>query len=100
MVFPLEIEASGRDGHEPAPARRYRYRDGAGDIGVIASVTEPFCESCGTWCEARKGVATSAEEAVKQADNLIKTGNTGAKSEKQLFDCLLITKDNIDKYDF
>jgi erythritol transport system substrate-binding protein len=43
-------------------------------------------------------VAVFSEEAVKQADNLIKTGNTGAKSEKQLFDCLLITKDNIDKY--
>jgi erythritol transport system substrate-binding protein len=43
-------------------------------------------------------VAVFSEEAVKQADNLIKMGNTGAKSEKQLFDCLLITKDNIDKY--
>ena len=28
------------------PAARYRYRDGIGDVGVIASVTEPFCESC------------------------------------------------------
>jgi GTP 3',8-cyclase len=27
-------------------ARRYRYRDGAGEIGVIASVTQPFCRSC------------------------------------------------------
>lgn len=43
-------------------------------------------------------VAVFSEEAVKQADNFIKTGSTGAKSEKQLFDCLLITKDNIDKY--
>ena len=43
-------------------------------------------------------VAVFSEEAVKQADNVIKTGSTGAKSEKQLFDCLLITKDNIDKY--
>jgi erythritol transport system substrate-binding protein len=43
-------------------------------------------------------VAIFSEEAVKQADNVIKTGSTGAKSEKQLFDCLLITKDNVDKY--
>ncbi len=43
-------------------------------------------------------VAVFSEEAVKQADNFIKTGATGAKSEKQLFDCLLITKDNVDKY--
>ncbi len=27
-------------------ALRYRYRDGAGEIGVIASVTEPFCGGC------------------------------------------------------
>jgi cyclic pyranopterin phosphate synthase len=27
-------------------ARRWRYRDGAGEIGVIASVTEPFCGGC------------------------------------------------------
>jgi GTP 3',8-cyclase len=27
-------------------ARRYRYRDGGGEIGVIASVTEPFCRAC------------------------------------------------------
>jgi cyclic pyranopterin phosphate synthase len=27
-------------------ARRYRYRDGGGEIGVIASVTQPFCRGC------------------------------------------------------
>jgi GTP 3',8-cyclase len=27
-------------------ARRYRYRDGSGEIGVIASVTQPFCGDC------------------------------------------------------
>jgi GTP 3',8-cyclase len=27
-------------------ARRYRYRDGAGEIGLIASVTQPFCRGC------------------------------------------------------
>ncbi|AYG68778.1 MULTISPECIES: D-ribose ABC transporter substrate-binding protein [unclassified Rhizobium] len=43
-------------------------------------------------------VATFSAEAVKQADSFIKTGKTGAKSEKQLFDCILITKDNVDKY--
>jgi cyclic pyranopterin phosphate synthase len=29
-----------------ATARRYRYTDGAGEIGVIASVTKPFCGAC------------------------------------------------------
>jgi cyclic pyranopterin phosphate synthase len=27
-------------------ARRYRYSDGSGEIGVIASVTQPFCGTC------------------------------------------------------
>ncbi|MBT4138184.1 MAG: GTP 3',8-cyclase MoaA, partial [Candidatus Latescibacteria bacterium] len=27
-------------------ARRYRYGDGGGEIGVIASVTQPFCGDC------------------------------------------------------
>ncbi|HEY3106338.1 MAG TPA: GTP 3',8-cyclase MoaA [Gaiellaceae bacterium] len=27
-------------------AQRFRYRDGSGEIGVIASVTQPFCGNC------------------------------------------------------
>ena len=27
-------------------ARRFRYRDGGGELGVIASVTQPFCGDC------------------------------------------------------
>ncbi len=41
--FPLEpVEAAYRG----EVARRYRYRDGAGEIGIIASVTQPFCGDC------------------------------------------------------
>lgn len=43
-------------------------------------------------------VAVFSAKAVEQADKFIKTGATGADSEKQLFDCMLITKDNVDKY--
>ncbi len=28
------------------PAERWEYTDGNGDVGVIASVTEPFCDNC------------------------------------------------------
>jgi cyclic pyranopterin phosphate synthase len=27
-------------------ARRYRYKDGGGEVGIIASVTQPFCGGC------------------------------------------------------
>lgn len=33
-------------GHPSDTATRYRYRDGKGEIGVIASVTRPFCQTC------------------------------------------------------
>lgn len=42
-AFPLQpVEASYRG----EVARRFRYRDGAGEIGVISSVTQPFCGDC------------------------------------------------------
>jgi cyclic pyranopterin phosphate synthase len=40
-VYPLEPLARGS-----APAERFRYRDGGGEIGIIASVTQSFCGSC------------------------------------------------------
>jgi cyclic pyranopterin phosphate synthase len=42
-VWPLEPSGPAYRGEV---ASRYRYRDGAGEIGVISSVTEPFCKDC------------------------------------------------------
>jgi GTP 3',8-cyclase len=39
-IEPIEANYAGE------VASRWRYRDGAGEIGVIASVTEPFCGAC------------------------------------------------------
>jgi cyclic pyranopterin phosphate synthase len=41
--FPLEPIAPRERGEV---ARRYRYADGMGEIGVIASVSQPFCGDC------------------------------------------------------
>ncbi|WP_085314899.1 GTP 3',8-cyclase MoaA [Derxia lacustris] len=41
--FPLD--AIGRD-DPAAPAESWRYRDGAGEVGVISSVTRAFCADC------------------------------------------------------
>jgi cyclic pyranopterin phosphate synthase len=41
--FPLEPLPSAYPGEV---ASRWRYRDGAGEIGVIASVSRPFCGDC------------------------------------------------------
>ena len=42
-VWPLEAVQQHGD---PAPADRYRFSDGKGEIGVISAVTEPFCGTC------------------------------------------------------
>jgi cyclic pyranopterin phosphate synthase len=42
-VYPLEPVAPNYPGEV---ARRYRYLDGAGEVGLIASVTQPFCGNC------------------------------------------------------
>ncbi|HAX81427.1 MAG TPA: GTP 3',8-cyclase MoaA [Actinobacteria bacterium] len=41
--FPLDPIAPNYPGEV---ANRFRYRDGSGEIGVIASVTQPFCGGC------------------------------------------------------
>ncbi len=40
--WPLESQPNYRG----EVANRYRHRDGAGEIGMIASVTQPFCGAC------------------------------------------------------
>lgn len=43
-------------------------------------------------------VAIFSKAAVQMADNYIQNGETGVEGEKHLFDCLLITADNVDQY--
>jgi cyclic pyranopterin phosphate synthase len=40
-VLPLDAVERGHQ-----PAERYRFRDGRGEVGVIPSVTDAFCDSC------------------------------------------------------
>jgi cyclic pyranopterin phosphate synthase len=42
-IWPLEPVGPAYRGEV---ASRYRYRDGRGEIGLISSVTEPFCRDC------------------------------------------------------
>ncbi len=41
QAIPLEPVVRGNE-----PAERWRYVDGGGEVGVIASVTKPFCGNC------------------------------------------------------
>ena len=56
-VFPLDPVPPNYPGEV---ASRYRYRDGSGEIGVIAFVTHPFCGSCTRAPSLPRGPCTPA----------------------------------------
>ncbi len=63
-VYPLEpFDIRGS-----APAERFRYRDGGGEIGVIASVTQSFCGSCDRVRLTAEGMFRNCLFAVKETD--------------------------------
>ena len=54
--------------HGPAPATVWRYADGGGEIGVIASVTRPFCGDCDRVRLTADGHFRSCLFAVRERD--------------------------------
>ena len=63
-VFPLEAT-----GHGTEPATSYRFADGAqGGIGVIASVTQPFCDTCNRLRITAEGQVRSCLFALEETD--------------------------------
>ncbi len=63
-VFPLEAARHGRE-----PATRYRFADGApGSVGVIASVTEPFCDTCNRLRVTSEGQLRACLFALEETD--------------------------------
>ena len=41
----LPLESQGPN-YRGEVAQRWRYRDGSGEVGIIASVSQPFCSDC------------------------------------------------------
>jgi cyclic pyranopterin phosphate synthase len=63
-AYPLEpVEIRGS-----APAERFRYLDGHGEIGVISSVTQSFCGSCDRVRLTAEGMFRNCLFAVKETD--------------------------------
>jgi GTP 3',8-cyclase len=78
-VFPLEPDP---DTPATDPARRYRFRDGRGKIGIIASVTEPFCQSCNRLRLTADGKLRSCLFAIEETD--LKTPLRAGASDEEL----------------
>jgi cyclic pyranopterin phosphate synthase len=66
----LDGPANGhrRPGRDAQPADRYRYLDGEGYVGVIASVTRPFCSNCDRVRLTAEGSLRSCLFAVRERD--------------------------------
>ena len=80
--FPLEpVEAAYRG----EVAERYRYLDGAGEIGVIASVTQPFCGDCTRARISADGKLYTCLFAVRGHDlrALLRSGATRTSSRRR-----------------
>ena len=63
-VYPLVPVAERGD----QPAERFVYRDGGGEVGVIASVTQPFCGTCDRVRLTAEGQFRTCLFAVEETD--------------------------------
>jgi cyclic pyranopterin phosphate synthase len=63
------------------PAKRYRWADGKGEIGLIGSVTEPFCDHCNRVRITAEGKLRTCLFSVKEHDvrRLLRGGAPDAK---------------------
>jgi GTP 3',8-cyclase len=79
-VFPLEPVESAYRGEV---AQRWRYRDGAGEIGVITSVTQPFCGDCTRARISAEGKLYTCLFAIRGTDlrALLRSGATDEELE-------------------
>jgi cyclic pyranopterin phosphate synthase len=56
------------NGHPSDPAVRYRYKDGVGEVGVIASVTHPFCRACNRLSSTAEGMMRTCLFSISEHD--------------------------------
>ncbi len=78
-LYPLVAEDAGA-----APATRYSFADGApGSIGVIASVTEPFCASCNRLRLTADGQVRACLFALEETD--VKSLLRGGASDDDIY---------------
>ncbi len=74
----------GADLH--APADRFRFADGGGEIGVISSVTQPFCGTCNRLRLTADGAVRNCLFSDDESDvrRTLRTGGTDDQIERQL----------------
>jgi cyclic pyranopterin phosphate synthase len=78
-------------------AKRWRYKDGGGEIGLIASVTQPFCGDCTRSRLSARGQLYSCLFATRSHDlrQLLRNGLTDEEIKTQI---KVIWKNRADQY--
>ncbi len=90
------VRETGRE-QESAPAVGYEFADGGGDVGVIASVTEPFCSTCTRVRLTADGKLVTCLFSERGHD--LKTLVRGGASDEEIRDFILsIWRSRADKY--
>jgi cyclic pyranopterin phosphate synthase len=85
-VYPLE--PVGRERH--GTARRYRFRDGTGEMGFISPVTEPFCGDCNRIRLTAEGELRTCLFSMTETDlrGPLRSGATDAELEELIRDAV------------
>jgi cyclic pyranopterin phosphate synthase len=85
-VYPLE--AIGRERH--GTARRYRFRDGTGEMGFISPVSEPFCGDCNRIRLTAEGALRTCLFSMNETDlrGPLRAGATDAELEELIRDAV------------
>ena len=81
-VHPLEPVANRGN----APAERWRYLDGGGEVGVIASVTHAFCDTCDRVRLTADGMLRHCLFATRELD--LRTLLRGGASDDEVADAI------------
>src|SRR5690606_16531157 len=76
------------DGHSPATT--YRFEDGLGQIGIIASVSRPFCDRCNRFRLTSDGKARACLFSHEETDvrSLLRNGHSDIDIAAALVECI------------
>ncbi len=87
-----------------APASEYRFADGRGRIGIIASVTQPFCNSCNRFRLTADGKLRNCLFSLEETDirDLLRSSAEDAPIAAAMQHCIAAKKSGhtIDSVDF
>jgi cyclic pyranopterin phosphate synthase len=89
-VFPLEgHEIAGL--HHVDPAATFPYADGGGDVGVIPSVTAPFCDRCDRIRVTAEGKLRTCLFALEEFDlrDILRSGAPRVELDDRLADAIV-----------